>query len=103
MAGHPRHRIEEQFERPTIADHSLGKGSVTVHVRVDETRHHRAIRGVNNARIRRSVHPGRTDREDPVAFNQDVGGSRLAPAQVNEAAIPDDGEMVRHRLGSPHH
>jgi hypothetical protein len=43
IAGHSRHRIEEQFEWPTVADHSLGEGSVPVHVTVDESWHHGAI------------------------------------------------------------
>jgi hypothetical protein len=38
------------------------------------------------------------DRQDSVAFDQDVDRSGFAPAQIYKAAVTDDGEMVRHTI-----
>jgi hypothetical protein len=43
VAGHAGHGIEEQFERPTIADKTLGERAMAMDVAIDQAGHHRAV------------------------------------------------------------
>jgi hypothetical protein len=41
-------------------------------VTVDETRHHGAVGRIDDKRVRRGIHSGRTDRRDGVAIDDNV-------------------------------
>ena len=47
IAGHAGHRVEKEFERPAIADHALGQRAMAVDVSIDQPRHQRAVRSVD--------------------------------------------------------
>jgi hypothetical protein len=61
-------------------------------VAIDQSRHQRAVGRVDQRRPVRGLHAGRSDLEDRVAPDQNIGGSSLALPQVDETAVADNSE-----------
>ena len=89
VAGDPRRRAQQQFERPAVA-HPFGEVAVAVRMGVDETGMQQPARRRDLDRIGRGRAAGRTDLADRVVLDQDIGGFRGSCGDVEHAAAAQD-------------
>ena len=88
-AGDPGGGVEQQLERPAVAD-ALGEVVVAVGMRVDEARHEQAARCVERGGVGGRGHSRQPDLAHRVVRNQDVGGFCRVACDVEQASAPDD-------------
>ena len=99
-----RRRVQEKLEGPALAE-PLREAGVAVGVGVDQAGQDQPIRRVHGGRVRRSVHAGRADGANRVAFDEEVGRAAAPTVAVQHAAAPDDdvGGGRTHLFACIHH